>query len=96
MYCLNNPNYFCYICGECVFNDCRKVISNLVKNNILQCSWTKMTNQGRVCNVCVAYLSIWKSGKRNSFKFGTTIWGEPKNHLHDCYFYSDNKKGINV
>ncbi|CAH1109396.1 unnamed protein product [Psylliodes chrysocephalus] len=101
--CLKNSDHFCYICGEYVFNDCRKVISELVKNTYFEYfrmlldkneqSWAPNC----VCKSCVKYLRLWKSGKRNAFKFQTpTIWREPRNHLEDCYFCTVNVNGLNT
>lgn len=101
--CLNNPNHFCYICGEYVFKNCRKVISELVKNTyslyfkMLLDKNEKSWAPDCVCKSCVEYLRLWKSGKRKAFKFLTpTIWREPRNHLDDCYFCSLNINGINT
>ncbi|CAH1113218.1 unnamed protein product [Psylliodes chrysocephalus] len=101
--CLNNPDHFCYVCGEYVFNYCRKVISELVKNNyfeyfeILLDKNEKSWAPNCVCKSCVEYLRLWKSGKRNAFKFETpTIWRDPRNHLEDCYFCIVNVNGLNT
>ena len=101
--CLNNPDHFCYICGEYVFNDCRKVISELVKNTYFEYFGMLLDKNEKswapncVCKSCVEYLRLWKNGKRSAFKFGTpTIWREPRNHLEDCYFCSVNVNGLNT
>lgn len=101
--CLNNPDHFCYICGEYVFNKCRKVISELVKNTYFEYFGMLLDKNEKswapncVCKSCVEYLRLWKSGKRSAFKFGTpTIWREPRNHLEDCYFCSVNVNGLNT
>lgn len=101
--CLNNPDHFCYICGEYAFKDCRKVISDLMKNTyfeyfgILLDKNEKSWAPNCVCKSCVEYLRLWKSGKRSAFKFESpTIWREPQNHLEDCYFCSVNINGLNT
>lgn len=101
--CLNNPDHFCYICGEYVFNDCRKVISELVKNTYLEYFGMLLDKNEKswapncVCKSCVEYLRLWKNGKRSTFKFRTpTIWREPRNHLEDCYFCSVSVNGLNT
>ncbi|CAH1100816.1 unnamed protein product [Psylliodes chrysocephalus] len=50
-----------------------------------------------VCKSCVEYLRLWKSGKRNAYKFEKpTIWREARNHLENCYFCTVNVNGLNT
>lgn len=101
--CLNNPNHFCYICGQYVFKDSRKVISELVKNTYFEYFGKLLDKNNKswapncVCKSCMEYLRLWKSGKRSAFKFGTpTIWREPQNQHEYCYFCSVNINGLNT
>ena len=81
--CVLNPDCFCYICGEYIFEVNRKPISNLVKT-AYQYFKIKLCNQNKpwvpyiVCQKCVICLQLWSSEKRNKIKLVTPmIWREP-------------------
>lgn len=100
--CLNNPQCFCYICGEYVFQNYRKSITNFVKTAYYDYFKVQVYNLDKpwvpktVCQNCVVSLRQWLNGKRNSLKFKTPmIWQEPKNHYDDCYFCLVDINGIN-
>src|SRR5678816_1429911 len=100
--CLNNPNVFCYICGEYCQENQRRNITNFVMQAYLAYFGMKLGDQDKswaphmVCKTCVENLRQWKNGRRKGLKFGVPmLWREPKNHHSDCYFCLVNVKGIN-
>ena len=91
--CVNNPNTFCYICGEYVVKKFRKPITDSVKKtyvdyfNIEMKSLNKPWVPNIVCKLCSEHLRQWANGKRNYLKYSVPmIWAQPKNHINDCYF----------
>lgn len=100
--CLNNPNTFCYICGEYVVKKFRKPINDFVKKTYFEYFKIQITLLDRpwlpkiVCKLCAEHLRQWASGKRAHMKFSVPmIWSEPKNHFDDCYFCVVKLHGIN-
>lgn len=100
--CLNDPDCFCYICGEYIFSDQKKSISDFVKRAYNSYFKIKLGDQDKtwaphiVCKVCVEHLRQWTNGTRKSLKFGIPmIWREQRNHINDCYFCMVSIKGIN-
>ena len=97
-----NPDCFCYICGEYIFEKYRKPISDFVKTVYHQYFKIDLCNQDKpwvphiVCQNCAVCLRLWSSGKRDAVKFVTPmIWREPQNHHDDCYFCVVKINGIN-
>ncbi|XP_061480792.1 uncharacterized protein LOC133383677 [Rhineura floridana] len=100
--CLNNPNAFCYICGEYTLQKQRKNITDFVKQAYLAYFGVKLGDQDKswaphkVCKTCVECLRQWKNGERKRLNFGVPmVWREPQNHHDDCYFCVVNVKGFN-
>ena len=100
--CVNNPDMFCYICGEYTFEKNRKTISDFVRRAYLGYFGVKLGDQDRtwaphiVCKTCTEHLRQWTNGKRKCLRFGVPmVWREPQNHFNDCYFCIVNIKGIN-
>ena len=100
--CLNNPNVFCYICGEYTLQSNRKGISEFVKCAYLAYFKVMLGDQNKawvphiVCKQSVEHIRQWKKKDRKSLRFGISmVWREPKNHFDDCYFCAVNPKGIN-
>lgn len=100
--CNNDPNCFCYICGEYVFQKFRLSVTDFVKQAYLECFGFPIKSQNKpwapsvVCKVCVEELRLWATKKRLSFKFQSPMmWREPLNHHDDCYFCVVNINGIN-
>ena len=101
--CTNDPNIFCYICGEYVVKSQRQNITNFVKNVYYAYFGIKLGDQDKtwaphkVCRSCVESLRRWSKGKQKSMSFGVPmVWREPKGHGNDCYFCSCNVSGFNV
>ena len=100
--CLNNPNAFCYICGEYTLQLNRKRISEFVKCAHLAFFKVMLGDQDKawashiVCKQCIKHLRQWTKKDRKSLCFVISIfWFEPKNHFDNCYFFAVNTKGIN-
>lgn len=100
--CVNNPNTFCYICGEYVVKKFRKPITDSVKKTYVDYFKIEMKALNKpwvpniVCKLCSEHLRQWENGKRNHLKYSVPmIWTEPKNHIDDCYFCVVELHGIN-
>ena len=100
--CCNDPNKFCYICGEYVLEDQRRTITDFVRKVYLAYFGIRLGDQDKswaphvVCKTCIEHLRMWTNGKTKSFRFAIPmVWREPKNHYDDCYFCMVNLKGFN-
>src|ERR1044072_4348498 len=100
--CRNNPDFFCYICGEYKLAMHRKGITSFVKRAYQAYFQVKLDDQDKswaphtVCKTCVEYLQRWKKGTKTSLKFGIPmVWREPSDHETDCYFCAIDTTGIN-
>jgi hypothetical protein len=100
--CVNEPDVFCYICGEYTRKEFRKPISDFVKKAYLAYFGVKLGDQDKIwaphiaCKTCIEHLRQWTNGKRKNLKFGVPmVWREPSNHANDCYFCAVNIVGIN-
>ncbi|QQP48982.1 Uncharacterized protein FKW44_009477 [Caligus rogercresseyi] len=100
--CRNNPDVFCYICGEYTLSGDRKNITGFVKRAYMAYFKVKLCDQDKswaphtVCKTCVEYLRRWTKGAKTSLKFGIPmVWREPFDHATDCYFCAINTTGIN-
>lgn len=91
--CVNNPDNFCYICGEVIFSKHRCSISPTIKK-AYSCYFNEdIKHQDKswvphfCCNPCATGLRNWLSGKKTSFRFAVPMqWRESTNHVTDCYF----------
>ncbi|QQP48991.1 Uncharacterized protein FKW44_009491, partial [Caligus rogercresseyi] len=100
--CRNNPDIFCYICGEYTLSGDRKNITGFVKRAYMAYFKVKLGDQDKswaphtVCKTCVEYLRRWTKGAKTSLKFGISmVWIDPFDHATDCYFCAINTTGIN-
>ena len=100
--CVNDPDTFCYICGDYTVPENRRGITDFVKRAYLGYFGCKLGDQDKswaphsVCLACMSHLREWTKGKRKSVGFGVPmVWREPTNHFNDCYFCSFSVKGIN-
>ena len=63
----NNPNIFCYICGEVTFSDRKANITSFVKETYLSYYGMPLVDQDKefaphiCCKTCEQQLRIWKS-----------------------------------
>ena len=100
--CINDPNSFCHICGEYIFQKYRLSVSDFVKQAYLKCCGFPLETKNKyywvpnvVCKICVEELRLWTTKKRISFKFQSPmIWGEPLDHYENCYFCVVNISGV--
>ena len=99
--CLNNPNHFCYICGEYTFFDDRLSITPLIQHRFYSYFQFKLGHQDKpfaphvVCRKCSSSLSMWSAGKLQKLPFSTPMaWREQTNHIDNCYFCLTNVKGF--
>ena len=99
--CKNNPDIFCYNCGEFTKIPNRKrnwwfswqLISCLFWNE----NWWSRPILGSpyysLQNLSWAFTPM---GKLSSLKFGVpVVWLKPQNHQDDCYFCAFNSVGLN-
>uniref|UniRef100_A0AAV2M7A1 Uncharacterized protein n=1 Tax=Knipowitschia caucasica TaxID=637954 RepID=A0AAV2M7A1_KNICA len=100
--CRNDPDVFCYICGDYTLSVDRKNITGFVKHAYEAYFKVKLGHQDKswephtVCKTCVEYLWRWTKGTKTSLKFGIPmVWREPRDHASDCYFCAINTTGIN-
>ena len=91
----NDPDKFCYICGEYTFKNQRKAITDFVRKIYLAYFKVKLGDQDKplapyiFCKACVESLRKWVNGTLKTLEFGVRIvWREPKNHFNECHFCS--------
>ena len=69
--CVNDPNFFCYICGECTLEHNRKLITDFVKQAYLAYFEVKLGDQDKSWAPILfakPALSIYGNGQRNKGK----------------------------
>ena len=100
--CCNDPDSFCYICGEYILKEYKRSITDFVRKVYRAYFGVKLGDQDKpwaphvVCKSCVEHLRMWTKGKTKSFRFGVPmVWREQKNHFDDCYFCMVDLKGFN-
>ena len=64
--CVNDPNVFCYICGEYTLEHNRKLITNFVKQAYLAYFKVKLGDQDKSLEPAS---SIYGNGQRNKERF---------------------------
>ena len=92
----NNPDVFCYICGEYMMAKHRFNVRDFTKRAYETYFGMKLGIQGKswaphkVCKHCTETLqvSLMRSG-------APMVWREPKNHHDDCYFCIVDMSGWN-
>ena len=101
--CANDPDIFCYICGNFVVESQRQNITSFVKNVYYAYFRVKLGDQDKtwtphkVCRCCVESLRQWSKGHQKSLTFGVPmVWREPKGHGNDCYFCTCYVSGFNM
>lgn len=98
--CKNDPNRFCYICGEVILPGRQSNITSFVKTSYQVYFGMKLGDQDKTfaphfcCKTCVQNFRRWRKGKINSLPFGIPMqWREGKDHVTDCYFCLTDLKG---
>ena len=99
---MNDPDSFCYTCGEFTPKANRKPISDFYKDAYRSYFQVTLGDQDKnwaphiVCKQCLEDLRFWTTGKRKSLRYAIPmIWREPQNHLNDCYFCAVKIVGLN-
>ena len=91
--CRNNPDVFCYFCGEYMMEKYRFNVRDFIKRAYEAYFGMKLGDQdkswepNKVCKHYTETLRFWTLRKVSSMRFGVPmVWCEPKNHHDDCYF----------
>ena len=72
--CVNDPNVFCYICGEYTLEHYRKLITDFVKQAYLAYFEVKLDDQDKlwashiVCKTCIEHLRQWTKKTKERFE----------------------------
>ena len=97
----NNPNVYCYICGEFTTKSEKCQIKDNVNQYYFSYFNFPLGHQDKawalhvICTGCDRGLWDWVRGKKKSMLFAIPmIWRIPKNHHTDWYFCSVNVKGF--
>ena len=100
--CRNDPDVFCYICGEYIMEKQRFNVQDFTKKAYKAYFGMKLGDQDKcwaphmVCKQCTETLRLWTQRKVKSMRFGIPmVWREPKNHHDDCYFCMNVMSGWN-
>lgn len=99
--CVNDPDSFCYICGELTLKSQKKQLTSLVKKAYHFYFGCQIGDQDKAwapkccCNSCSRRLTGWLNGTHKSMPFAVPmVWREPQNHFNDCYFCVTNIRGF--
>ncbi|KAJ8879460.1 hypothetical protein PR048_020068 [Dryococelus australis] len=99
---VNDPNSFCYVCGEFTFKAQKRSLTPLVKRCYELYFWAKVVDQGNnwaphvYCSTCVKHLTVWVKGNNHMTFAVPLVRREQKDYSSDCYFYLTTLKGIIV
>ena len=100
--CINDPDKFCYICGNITFKTQRRNLTPLVTKLYEQYFGFAIGQQDKAwvphicCVTCVGHLIGWANRSRSMPFAIPMIWTEPTNHSSDCYFCLTDTKGITI
>jgi hypothetical protein len=101
--CVNDPDSFCYICGEFTAKHQRRELTPTVRESYRLYFGFRINDEDKswvphgCCVSCAAGLSQWKTGRRISMPFAVPVlWREPTNHFDDCYFCLTQISGVNA
>ena len=87
--CINNPDNFCYICGEVTFASRKCSFTPTIKKAYFLDfgSKDKKWAPHMCCTACSSKLNAWVNGKGCCMLLGVPmVWKVPSNHSTDCYF----------
>ncbi|KAI6661361.1 hypothetical protein LOD99_9988 [Oopsacas minuta] len=100
--CLNDPDDFCYICGEYMTKEHRFNTKDVTKIAYQAYFGIKLGDQDKswsphkVCKYYTETLHLWTQGKAKSMELEVPmVWRELKNHHDDCYFCMVKMSGWN-
>ena len=77
--CVNDPNVFCYICGEYTLEHNQKLITDFVKQACLAYFKVKLGDRDKpwaphiVCKTCIEHLRQWTKKQRKGLRFATPM-----------------------
>lgn len=101
--CVNEPDSFCYVCGELTLKKHRCAFTPLIKTAYHLYFGCQIGEQDKkwsphsCCIRCANNLRAWMNGTRKSMPFAIPmIWREPKDHINDCYFCITKIKGFSA
>lgn len=98
--CVNDPDHFCYICGQFTTKSQRRSISSLLMSAYHAYFAMKLGDQDKkwaphvVCVSCNLHLTQWLKGKDKMPFAIPMVWREPKDHTTDCYFCLTSVSGF--
>src|SRR5215469_8788343 len=91
--CINDPDNFCYVCGQYTLKKQRRNINSQVRKAYKLYFGCELGDQDKkwaphiCCASCTFRLKNWLEGSRSSGSFAVPmIWREPQDHVTDCYF----------
>ena len=97
--CKNDPDTFCYICGELTLRKYR-TLTDKIKSLYYAYFGCAVGNQDKVwsphyCRLdCSGKLRKWFLRKKVDMRFAVPmIWREQRHHIIDCYFCLTKTKG---
>lgn len=101
--CINDPDSFCYICGQFALKKQKRHITSQVKKAYKLYFGCEIGDQDKKwaphvsCGSCESGLKKWMQGARSSMPFAVPmIWREPRDHSTDCYFCLTKITGFNA
>lgn len=100
--CVNNPDFFCFVCGHYLFKEQRRRIDSQHCDLYEQYFGIPLGDQDKswaphtICSTCERTLKHWKesSGKHQMSFAVPMYWMEVNNH-EDCYFCKTEISGFN-
>ncbi|KAK2578077.1 hypothetical protein KPH14_001025 [Odynerus spinipes] len=100
--CINEPNLFCFVCGEVTTKSTRRNITALLKEAYKEYFEIELGDQDKdwaphvCCTKCFITLLRYKKNKKYKMPFNVPmVWREPSDHATDCYFCMTNITGFN-
>ena len=100
--CKNNPDRFCYICGNVVLPNRQEKITDFVKKSCRDYFGVRLKDQDKsfasyvCCKTSVKNLRDWRNGKKKRMPFAIPKpWRKGKDRITDCYFCMINPEGLN-
>ncbi len=101
--CKNDPDKFCYVCGNFTTKIQRRALTTDIKKMYKLYFGCHLGDQDKpwaphqICSACSNGLRDWLNKKKASMPFAIPmIWRVPRDHLEDCYFCSVNIMGFSA
>ena len=99
--CKNDPDLFCYICGEITASKYRRKLTDRIKKLYLAYFGCAVGDQDKnwaphvCCLDCCNRLNKWFAGGKPTLSFAVPmVWREQKDHVTDCYFCLTDTQGF--